>query len=140
MAERTPEPERKVRSLGLVAEAARGDVGADGYHASVPELKLEIQMLHDRVLVQLTPEEGERRSTGGIVIPATAQMARRLAWGDVLGVGTNVRNVKVGDRVLFNPEDQLEVEVQGRTYLVMRERDLHAIASERIEHGTGLYL
>lgn len=97
-------------------------------------------MLHDRVLVQLSPEEGERRSTGGIVIPATAQMARRLAWGDVLGVGTSVRHVKVGDRVLFNPEEQFEVEVQGQTYLVMRERDLHAIASERIEHGTGLYL
>jgi chaperonin GroES len=106
----------------------------------VPELKLEIQMLHDRVLVRLTPEEGERRSTGGIVIPATAQMARRLAWGDVLGVGTNVRNVKVGDRVLFNPEDQLEAEIQGQNYLVMRERDLHAMASERTEHGTGLYL
>jgi chaperonin GroES len=97
-------------------------------------------MLHDRLLVRLTPEEGERRSSGGIVIPATAQMARRLAWGDVLGAGTNVRNVKIGDRVLFNPEDQLEVEVQGQTYLVMRERDIHAIASERTEHGTGLYL
>ena len=97
-------------------------------------------MLYDRVLVQLTPEEGERRSSGGIVIPATAQMARRLAWGDVLGVGTSVRHVKVGDRVLFNPDDQLEVEVQGQNYLVMRERDLHAIASERTEHGTGLYL
>ncbi|MGQ0838451.1 GroES family chaperonin [Actinokineospora sp.] len=97
-------------------------------------------MLHDRLLVQLTPEEGERRSTGGIVIPATAQMAKRLAWGDVLGVGTTVRTVKVSDRVLFNPEDQLEAEVQGQTYLVMRERDVHAIASERTEHGTGLYL
>jgi chaperonin GroES len=106
----------------------------------VPEPKLEIQMLHDRVLVRLSPEDGERRSSGGIVIPATAQVARRLAWGDVLGVGTNVRNVKVGDRVLFNPEDQLEVEVQGQNYLVMRERDLHAMASERTEHGTGLYL
>ncbi|WP_051114905.1 GroES family chaperonin [Actinokineospora enzanensis] len=97
-------------------------------------------MLHDRVLVQLTPEEGERRSSGGIVIPATAQVAKRLAWGDVLGVGTNVRTVKVGDRVLFNPEDQLEVEVHGQAYLVMRERDVHAMASERTEHGTGLYL
>ena len=106
----------------------------------MPELKLEIQMLHDRVLVRLTPEVGERRSTGGIVIPATAQMARRLAWGDVLGVGTSVRHVKVGDRVLFNPDDQFEVEIQGHNYLVMRERDLHAIASERTEHGTGLYL
>jgi chaperonin GroES len=106
----------------------------------VPELKLEIQMLHDRVLVRLTPEEGERRSSGGIVIPATAQISRRLAWGDVLGVGTNVRNIKAGDRVLFNPDDQLEVEIQGHSYLVMRERDIHAMASERIEHGTGLYL
>ncbi|WP_130345393.1 GroES family chaperonin [Herbihabitans rhizosphaerae] len=97
-------------------------------------------MLHDRLLVQLTQEEGERRSGGGIVIPATAQMARRLVWGDVLGAGTHVRNVKVGERVLFNPEDPLEVEVQGRTYLVMRERDVHATASERSEHGTGLYL
>jgi chaperonin GroES len=106
----------------------------------VPEQKLEIQMLHDRLLIDITPEEGERRSTGGIVIPATAQMATRLAWGDVLGVGMNVRTVKVADRVLFDPNDQLEVEVQGRTYLVMRERDVHAIASERTEHGTGLYL
>ncbi|MFI9008520.1 GroES family chaperonin [Actinosynnema sp. NPDC053489] len=97
-------------------------------------------MLHDRVMVRISPEDGERRSSGGIVIPATAQMAKRLAWGDVLGVGTNVRHVKVGDRVLFNPEDQYEVEVQGNTYLVMRERDVHATATERTEHGTGLYL
>jgi chaperonin GroES len=106
----------------------------------VPDVKLEIQMLYDRVMVRISPEDGERRSSGGIVIPATAQMAKRLAWGNVFGVGTSVRHVKVGDRVLFNPEDQFEVEVQGATYLVMRERDLHAVASELTEHGTGLYL
>ena len=106
----------------------------------MPDVKLEIQMLYDRVMVRISPEDGERRSSGGIVIPATAQMAKRLAWGDVFGVGTSVRHVKVGDRVLFNPEDQLEVEVHGTTYLVMRERDLHAVATELTEHGTGLYL
>ncbi|REH54990.1 chaperonin GroES [Kutzneria buriramensis] len=104
------------------------------------ESKLQIQMLHDRVLVKISPEDGERRSSGGIVIPATAQVAKRLAWGDVLGVGGHVRNVKVGDRVLFNPEDQLEVEVQAQTYTVMRERDIHAVANEQTEQGTGLYL
>ncbi|EHR53791.1 Co-chaperonin GroES [Saccharomonospora marina XMU15] len=104
------------------------------------DAKLEIQMLHDRVLVRLPQDDGERRSSGGIVIPATAQVARRLSWGNVLGVGNNVRNVKVGDRVLFNAEEQLEVEVQGTSYLVLRERDIHAVASERTEHGTGLYL
>jgi chaperonin GroES len=102
--------------------------------------KLEIQMLHDRVMVRLVGEGGERRSTGGILIPATAQMAKRLCWGEVYGVGNHVRTVQVGDRVLFNPDDQFEVEVHGRAYLVMRERDLQAVASERTEHGTGLYL
>jgi len=106
----------------------------------VAEAKLQIQMLHDRVMVRISPEDGERRSSGGIVIPATAQVAKRLAWGDVIGAGSHVRNVKIGDRVLFNPEDQLEVEVQAQTYIVMRERDIHAVATEETEHGTGLYL
>lgn len=97
-------------------------------------------MLHDRVLVRAVGEDGERRSSGGILIPATAQVAKRLSWGEVYGVGNYVRTVQVGDRVLFHPEDQFEFEVRGSTYLVMRERDLQAVASERPEHGTGLYL
>ena len=104
------------------------------------EAKLEIQMLHDRVMVKVSENEGERRSSGGIVIPATAAMAKRLVWGNVYGVGHHVRAVKVGDRVLYDPETPYEVEIQAQTYLVMRERDLHAVASERAEHGTGLYL
>jgi chaperonin GroES len=120
---------------------AGGSPGPTGdYDRDVPDPKLEIQLLYDRILVKISPEDGERRSSGGIVIPATAQMARRLAWGDVLGVGNNTRTVQTGDRVLFNPEDQFEVEIQGDTYLVMRERDVHALASERTDHGTGLYL
>jgi len=106
----------------------------------VPEPKFEVQMLHDRVMIKLEKDSGERRSTGGIVIPATVEQANRLVWGEVCGVGHHVRIVKPGDRVLFHSSDQHEVEIQGENYLVMRERDLHAIASERPEHGTGLYL
>ena len=97
-------------------------------------------MLHDRVMIRAEQESGERRSTGGIVIPSTVKEDNRLAWGEVCGVGHHARTVKVGDRVLFHPDDQYEVEIQGVNYLVMRERDLHAIANERPEHGTGLYL
>ncbi|OUC95816.1 GroES family chaperonin [Streptosporangium minutum] len=102
--------------------------------------KFEIQMLHDRVMVKVEHESEERRSTAGIVIPATVKMANRLVWGEVCGAGANVRAVKVGDKVLFNPEDQYEVEVHGQLYLVMRERDLHAIATPQTDNGTGLYL
>jgi chaperonin GroES len=104
--------------------------------------KLPIRMLHDRVLVEIDKESGERRSSGGIVIPATAALgARRLAWCRVVAVGAHVRTVEVGDRVLFDPEDKSEVEVQGETYVVMRERDIHAVAAERLgDSQTGLYL
>ena len=49
---------------------------------------LPIRMLHDRVLVSTDNEPGERRSSGGIVIPATVAIGRRLAWGQVIAVGT----------------------------------------------------
>jgi chaperonin GroES len=101
-----------------------------------------IKMLHDRVLVEVDKEAGERRSTGGIVIPATAAMgARRLQWARVVAVGPHARAVQKGDRVLFEPDDKSEVEVHGELYVVMRERDVHAVAAERVgDDATGLYL
>ena len=104
------------------------------------ERKQPITMLNDRVLVQIPQSEGERRSRSGILIPATAQVSKRLAWAEVVAVGPHVRNIATGDLVLFNPEDRYEVEVRGEEYLILRERDIHAVASERIEGGTGLYL
>ncbi|WP_354529052.1 co-chaperone GroES [Nakamurella sp. UYEF19] len=97
-------------------------------------------MLHDKILIKLSGAAGERTSRGGIVIPATAEIAKRLIWGDVHGVGQHVRSVKVGDSVLFSPDDQFEVEIGGETYLVLRERDLQAVASEAAAGRSGLYL
>ena len=104
--------------------------------------KTPIKMLHDRILVELDQESGERRSSGGIVIPATAAMGgKRLAWSRVVAAGPQARAVEVGDRVLFDPEDKAEVEVAGEVYVVMRERDIHAVAAERLaDESTGLYL
>ena len=101
---------------------------------------LPVQLLHDRVLVQ-AEADGERTTTGGILIPATAQVGKRLVWAKVVGIGPNVRNVQGGDRVLFDPEDRREVELHSATYVLLRERDIHAVASGRVqESSTGLYL
>ena len=102
---------------------------------------LPITLLHDRVLVRQGGEDGERRSLGGIVIPATAQVGRRLSWARVVAIGPNVRTVAVGDRVLFEPEDRGIVELQGVDYVLLRERDINAVATEHDQSsGTGLYL
>jgi chaperonin GroES len=102
---------------------------------------LPIRMLHDRVLVSLE-NEGERKSGGGILIPATAAVGKRLSWAEVVATGPSVRQVEVGDRVLFDGEDRHEVDLQSKDYVLLRERDIHAIAARRVEEDgtTGLYL
>ena len=121
------EPDSPARSTDRTFASSRTD-------------KLPVKMMSDRILVNLEAD-GERKSTGGILIPATAQMGKRLAWGEVVAVGPNVRSMEAGDQVLFNPEDRYEVEVRGSDYLILRERDIHAVAAKRLEEGsTGLYL
>ncbi len=101
---------------------------------------LPIRLLHDRLLVS-AESEGERRSAAGIVIPATAAVGKRLSWAVAVAVGPLVRAVKNGDRVLFDPDDRSEVELRGRDYILLRERDVHAVAAARVEpDATGLYL
>lgn len=107
--------------------------------ASAPHLP--IRMLHDRVLLRREGDGGERHSGGGLLIPATASLGKRLSWADVVAVGQHVRQVTLGDRVLFDPSEQAEVELEGTSYVLLRERDLHAVGAARSDTGaTGLYL
>ena len=102
---------------------------------------LPIRMLHDRLLVDPEVDASERQSSAGLVIPATAVGPKRLAWAVVVAAGEHVRQVAVGDRVLFDPDDRAEVELGGRDLVLLRERDVHAVSQELEEDGpTGLYL
>ena len=67
--------------------------------------ELPVRMLHDRVLVSLEME-GDRRSGGGILIPATASVGKRLAWGEVVATEPNVRQVQLAARVHVDPEER----------------------------------
>lgn len=100
-----------------------------------------IKLTGDRLVVR-TPDNGERTSAGGLLIPATAAPApKRLAWGDVALVGPDVRVAKAGDRVLFLPSSGLEVELDGEDLMLLRERDVQAVASVPAEERTpGQYL
>ncbi|HSZ36258.1 MAG TPA: co-chaperone GroES [Acidimicrobiales bacterium] len=143
-----PDKSEKAEPAEEAAEEAVGDKAAKPEKHEVrrpgaglkTEDKQPITVLFDRVMVQISQTDGERRSRAGILIPATAQITRRLTWAEAVAVGPHVRTVKVGDTVLFNPEDRFEVEVHGEEYVILRERDIHAIASPRNDSGTGLYL
>jgi chaperonin GroES len=95
----------------------------------------DVKLTGDRLVVQL-PENGERRSASGLLIPATAAPApRRLEWADVRLIGPDVRVAKQGDRVLFLPSSGLELELDGQEMVLLRERDVQAVTSAPAETG-----
>lgn len=105
----------------------------------------DVRLTGDRLVVQL-PQNGERKSASGLLIPATAAPApKRLSWADVKLVGPDVRVAKEGDRVLFLPSSGLEVELDGLELVLLRERDVQAVSSApagstRSDRPPGQYL
>lgn len=93
----------------------------------------EISLTGDRLVVR-SSDNGERKSSSGLLIPATAMPApKRLVWADVALVGPDVRVAKTGDRVLFLPQSGLEVELDGEELLLLRERDVQAVSSAPLD-------
>src|SRR3979409_859161 len=90
------------------------------------DVKHAVRMTADRILVLPSEEMGGGKSRAGILIPAPANVDRRLAWAEVVAVGPTVRNVEEADRVLFAPDAGYEVEIRGADYLIRREPEGHA--------------
>jgi chaperonin GroES len=89
----------------------------------------DVRLTGDRIVVE-HPDDGERKTRGGLLIPATAAPApRRCIWGKVALVGPDVRGVTPGDRILYLPQAGLEVELNGHDFLLLRERDVQAVST-----------
>ena len=93
---------------------------------------MKFRPLHDRVVVKrLTAEE---KSSGGIIIPDTAQ--EKPSQGEIVAVGPGGRDeagklipidIKVGDTVLFGKWSGTEVKIDGQDLLIMKESDIMGI-------------
>jgi chaperonin GroES len=93
---------------------------------------MKVRPLHDRVLVRRV--ESEEKTTGGIIIPDTAQ--EKPMEGEVIAVGEGARSddgrlhpldVRKGDRVLFGKWSGTEVRVDGKELLIMKEADIMGV-------------
>lgn len=92
-----------------------------------------IQPLGDRVLVR--PISKEEKTESGIIIPDTATK-EKPEEGEVLAVGPGKLNedgervpmeVKKDQKVMFTKYGPNELEIEGETYLIVRESDILAI-------------
>jgi chaperonin GroES len=93
---------------------------------------MKFRPLHDRVVVRRV--NAEEKTSGGIIIPDTAQ--EKPMEGEVIAAGTGARNeqgqivaleVKTGDRILFGKWSGTEVKLDGEEFLIMKESDIMGI-------------
>ena len=81
------------------------------------------QPLGDRVFITYTEEM--ERTAGGIYVPETAK--EKPQRGLVQAVGKDVKNLKVGDQVLFDKYSGTKLRVEDEDCLIMKEEDVLGI-------------
>ena len=95
-------------------------------------MALKVKPLSDRVVVEPAPAEDV--STGGIILPDTAQ--EKPQQGTVVAAGPGkvsdsgkivAMEVKKGDRILYGKYSGTEFSFEGTEYLIMRESDILAV-------------
>lgn len=89
--------------------------------------------LHDRVVVERA--EAETKTASGFILPDNAQ--EKPSEGIVIAVGKGAvssatgnrvpMEVKVGDRVIFLKHAGSQLKIDGKTYTVLTEKEIHAI-------------
>ena len=93
---------------------------------------MKFRPLHDRVVIRRIEHEG--KTTGGILIPDTAQ--EKPMEGEVVAVGPGARNdngkmvpldVKAGDGILFGKWSGSEIKFDGEDLLIMKESDVMGV-------------
>lgn len=95
-------------------------------------MALKVKPLSDRIVVRQA--DAEEMSSGGIILPDTAQ--EKPQQGEVMSIGPGKTadngelikmSLKVGDRVLYGKYSGTEVTIDGEEYVFMRESDILAV-------------
>lgn len=86
--------------------------------------KKSMEPLHDRVIIE--PEPVSKVTKGGIIIPDTGK--EKPVRGKVIAVGAGRPDepltVKVNDNVLYGKHAGMEIEIDGKGYLIMKESEI----------------
>src|SRR6478736_449874 len=93
---------------------------------------MKFRPLHDRVVIRRL--DAEEKTSGGIIIPDTAQ--EKPMEGEVVAAGPGARNeqgqivaleAKAGDGILSGKWSGTEVKLDGEELLIMKESDIMGI-------------
>lgn len=81
-----------------------------------------IKPLADRVVA--VREEAATKTASGLYIPDNAKEKPVLA--KVEAIGPDVKNLKVGDKIVYKEYSTTELKIDGTEYLIVKEEDVLA--------------
>lgn len=92
----------------------------------------ELQPLGQNVILDMTDENSEQVTAGGIIIPDTAK--EKPIYARVAAIG-NIEDaaISIGDTVFFKKFSGTELEFEGKKYLIIPYADLLAKVVETEE-------
>jgi len=85
-------------------------------------MAVNIQPLADYVVAQ--SEEPETKTASGLYLPEKS--AEKPKTAKVVAVGKEVKQVKVGDRILYKSYSTTDVKVGTEEYILVKEEDVLA--------------
>jgi len=85
---------------------------------------MKIKPLKDKVVIRYSEEENEK-TAGGIYVPDVAK--EKPQKGTVDAVGSEVKEVKAGNQVLFDKYSGSKIKIDNMEYLIVKEEDLLGI-------------
>ena len=86
---------------------------------------MKVKPLADRVMVKL--EKTEAKTSGGIIIPDTAQEKTQVGQVVAIGDDKDVIKVAVGQKVMYDKYAGTQVKVDGVEHLILKFADILAI-------------
>ena len=115
------------KGVGTSLVEVKGAKAKQHYDKLKKRRTMNVKPLSDRVLI--LPNPAEEKTAGGLIIPDTAK-EKPLA-GKVVAVGPGTSEVKmevkVGDQVLYGKYAGQEIQIEGESYLIMKQNDILAI-------------
>jgi chaperonin GroES len=85
-------------------------------------MAIPINPLADYVVAEA--EAASNKTASGLYLPESATEKPKIA--KVLAAGKEVKNLKVGDRILYKGYSTTDVKVDGNEYILVKEEDVLA--------------
>ena len=81
-----------------------------------------IQPLADYVVAQ--QEEAQAKTSSGIYLPEAAKEKPKIA--KVLAVGSSVKDIKAGDRIVYGGYSNEDIKIDGKEYMLIKQENIYA--------------